>query len=78
MDTASTRNTGLAWLAAAALALPLAPLCARADDGPTDRHEIPTFVLKRTELATGAAVTARTAPGPATTATDAALPGMSQ
>jgi hypothetical protein len=44
MDTTSTRLTGRAWLAAA-LALLLTPICARADDSPSDRHEIPTFVL---------------------------------
>jgi hypothetical protein len=31
----------------------LAPIHARADAGATDRHEIPTFVLERIELATG-------------------------
>jgi hypothetical protein len=50
MDIASIRITGLASLSAATLALLLAPICARADDGPNDRHEIPTFVLKRIEL----------------------------
>ena len=59
MDTISTRFTGRAWLAIAALALLLAPLGARADDSPSDRHEIPTFVLKRTELPPGADAAAR-------------------
>ena len=61
MDTTSTRFAGRAWLAAAALALLLAPICARADDSPSDRHEIPTFVLKRTELPPGADAAARVA-----------------
>jgi hypothetical protein len=61
MDTTSTRLTGRAWLAAAALALLLAPICAQADDSPSDRHEIPTFVLKRTELPPGADAAARVA-----------------
>lgn len=63
MDTTSTRSAGHAWLAAAALALLLAPICARADDSPSDRHEIPTFVLKRTELPPGADAAARVAAG---------------
>jgi hypothetical protein len=46
--------TGLALIAAAAFALLFAPIHARADTGVTDRHEIPTFVLDRIELATGA------------------------
>ena len=54
MNTIPTRLTGLAALAALALALLLAPIHARAADaGATDRHEIPTFVLERIELATG-------------------------
>jgi hypothetical protein len=76
MDTTSTRFTGRAWLAAAALALLLAPTCARADDSPSDRHEIPTFVLKRTELPPGADAAARVAAG-ATTA-EAARTGAAQ
>jgi hypothetical protein len=32
----------------------LAPIHARADTGMTERHEIPPFVLERTELASGA------------------------
>ena len=48
------RISGLALLADAAFALLLAPIHARADTGMTDRHEIPTFVLERIELATGA------------------------
>lgn len=71
MDTASIRITGRAWLAVAALALLLAPICVRADDSPSDRHEIPTFVLQRTELATGADASARTA-------AEAALPGVTR
>lgn len=55
MNTAKVRISGLALLAAAAFALLLAPIHARADTGLTDRHEIPTFVLERIELATRAA-----------------------
>jgi hypothetical protein len=55
MNRFPTRMTGLAFLAAAAFALLLAPIHASADTGATDRHEIPTFVLDRIELATGAA-----------------------
>ena len=76
MDTLSTRFTGRAWLAVAALALLLAPLGARADDGPSDRHEIPTFVLKRTELPPGADAAARLAAG--ATAADAAATGATR
>jgi hypothetical protein len=63
VDTAAIRITGRAWLAVAALALLLTPICARADDSPSDRHEIPTFVLKRTELPPGADAAARVAAG---------------
>ena len=52
MNTIPTRLTGIALLAALAFALLLAPIHARADSGATDRHEIPTFVLERIELAT--------------------------
>ena len=72
MDATTTRITGRAWLAAAGLALLLAPICARADESPNDRHEIPTFVLKRTELATDTDAAARLAAG--ATAADAAFP----
>jgi hypothetical protein len=61
MDAASTRIAGRAWLAAAGMALLLAPICARADDSPSDRHEIPTFILKRTELPPGADAATRVA-----------------
>ena len=72
MDAATTRITGRAWLATAGLALLLAPICARADESPNDRHEIPTFVLKRTELATNTDAAARLVAG--ATAADAAFP----
>jgi hypothetical protein len=53
MNTIPTRITGLAVLGALAFALLLAPIHARAAEaGVTDRHEIPTFVLERIELAT--------------------------
>jgi hypothetical protein len=55
MNTTKLRISGLALLAAAAFALLLAPIHARADTGTTDRHEIPTFVLERIELAARAA-----------------------
>jgi hypothetical protein len=51
MHNPRIRISGLALLAAAAFALLLAPIHARADTGLTDRHEIPTFVLERIELA---------------------------
>jgi hypothetical protein len=51
MHNTQIRISGLALLAAAALALLLAPIHAHADTGLTDRHEIPTFVLERIELA---------------------------
>jgi hypothetical protein len=54
VNTIPTRLTGLALLATLAFALLLAPIHARADAGATDRHEIPTFVLDRVELATRA------------------------
>ena len=55
MNTTKLRISGLALLAAAAFALLLAPIHAHADTGMTDRHEIPTFVLERIELAARAA-----------------------
>ena len=55
MHNTRIRISGLGLLAAAALALLLAPIHARADTGLTDRHEIPTFVLERIELAARAA-----------------------
>jgi hypothetical protein len=51
MNTTKVRISGLALLAATAFALLLAPIHARADTGLSDRHEIPTFVLERIELA---------------------------
>jgi hypothetical protein len=53
MHNTRIRISGLALLAAAAFALLLAPIHARADGGMTERHEIPTFVLERIQLATG-------------------------
>jgi hypothetical protein len=54
MNSIPTRLTGIALLFALAFMLLLAPIHARADAGVTDRHEIPTFILERIELATGA------------------------
>jgi hypothetical protein len=51
MSITSFRSTGLAFLAAGALTLLMAPLDADADCEATDRHEIPAFVLKRIEFA---------------------------
>jgi hypothetical protein len=76
MDAPTTRIAGRAWFAAAGFALLLAPICARADDSPNDRHEIPTFVLKRTELATDTYAAARIAAGEI--AADAALPSAAR
>jgi hypothetical protein len=53
MNSISTRLTGIAFLFALAFGLLVAPIHARADAGATDRHEIPTFVLERIELAAG-------------------------
>jgi hypothetical protein len=53
MNTTPIRITGLAMLAAAALALLVAPIHARAAADVTDRHEIPTFVRDRVEIAAG-------------------------
>lgn len=54
MKSLQFRLSGIAVLAAAAVALLLAPIHARADTGVSDRHEIPAFVLDRIELATDA------------------------
>jgi hypothetical protein len=45
--------SGLALLAGGALTFASVPARADADMDPTDRHEIPAFVLKRVELAIG-------------------------
>jgi len=55
MHNTRIRISGLALLAAAAFAVLVAPIHAHADSGLTDRHEIPTFVLERVELAARAA-----------------------
>ena len=73
MECLSIRIARSALPTAFALALLLVPVCARADDSPSDRHEIPTFVLKRTELATDTDAAARIAAG--ANAADAALLG---
>ncbi|HSD44432.1 MAG TPA: hypothetical protein VLD36_21540 [Burkholderiales bacterium] len=52
MITTSIAIPCLALLAGGALALLSVPVRADADTEPTDRHEIPTFVLERVELAT--------------------------
>jgi hypothetical protein len=51
MNTTRVRISGLALLAAAAFAVLVAPIHAHADTGLSDRLEIPTFVLERSELA---------------------------
>jgi hypothetical protein len=53
MNPTSIRVTGLALLGVAALALLVAPIHARAAADVTDRHEIPTFVRDRVEIAAG-------------------------
>jgi len=54
MNTLKLHLSGIAALAAAALALLFAPIHARAETGISDRHEVPDFVLDRIELATDA------------------------
>jgi hypothetical protein len=54
MSTTPIEIAACAFLAWAAAAPILAPSDAFADSQVTDRHEIPNFVLKRTELATDA------------------------
>lgn len=54
MSTTSIQIAACAFLAWGAIAPILAPYDAHADSQVTDRHEIPSFVLKRTELATDA------------------------
>jgi hypothetical protein len=54
MNTHSLQLTGVALLGLLAVTLLLAPIHARAASATSDRDEIPTFVLERTELATGA------------------------
>jgi hypothetical protein len=52
MDTLSIRIARTALPTTLAFALSLAPLLGRAGDAPTDCHEIPKFVLERTEIVT--------------------------
>lgn len=54
MITASIAIYGMAALTGSAFALLSAVARADGSVAPTDRHEIPTFVLERVELATGA------------------------
>jgi len=53
MDTLSLRITALALPTALALALLLAPIQVHAGDGTSDCHEVPKFVLDRTEIVSG-------------------------
>jgi hypothetical protein len=53
MDILSIRIARTALPTTLALALLLAPLLGRAGDAPTDCHELPKFVLDRTEIVTG-------------------------
>jgi hypothetical protein len=53
MDILAIRIARSALPAALALALLLAPIQARTGEEPTDYHEIPKFVLERTEIVTG-------------------------
>ena len=55
-------SAGRTFLAVGAVVLALATDFAGADSMATDRHEIPTFVLDRTEIAAGADGVARAAP----------------
>jgi len=55
-------SAGCTFLAVGAVVLALATDFARADSMATDRHEIPVFVLDRTEIAAGADGVARVAP----------------
>lgn len=54
MKSLQFRLSGIAVLAAAAVALLLAPIHARAEGDLSDRHEIPAFVLDHIELVTDA------------------------
>lgn len=54
MNRAATQLAGLALLGLLSVTLLLAPIHARAASDATDRHEIPTFVRDRVEIATGA------------------------
>jgi hypothetical protein len=53
MDILSIRIARNALPTALAVALLLAPFQARTGEEPTDCHEIPKFVLERTEIVTG-------------------------
>ena len=51
MERPSAHVIGLALIGLLTVTMPLVPIHACADNDATDRHEIPTFVLQRTELA---------------------------
>jgi hypothetical protein len=78
MNITSVRIIGLARLGVLTALLLLAAAHVRADDGATDRHEIPTFVSDRTDLATGADGSLRAARprAAAPIAADGANPGV--
>ena len=78
MNTSTVRIIRLAPLSLLGALLLLVAAHARADDGATDRHEIPTFVRERTDLATNADGSLRADPPRAATsiAADAANPGV--
>lgn len=71
-------SAGRTFLAVGAVALALATDFAHADSMATDRHEIPTFVLERTEIAIGANGSVRAAPPRAghLNPADVATPGV--
>jgi len=53
MNALSIRTIRLVLPTAFAFAVLLAPIPVRAGDGATDCHEIPKFVLERTEIVAG-------------------------
>jgi hypothetical protein len=65
---ASIAMSGLALLAGGALTFASVPARADADMAPTDRHEIPAFVLQRVELAIGENRPVQAAASPASAA----------
>jgi hypothetical protein len=78
MTMSPVRIIGLARLGLLAALPLLAAAHARAEDGATDRHEIPPFVRERTDLATNADGSLRAAAprAAAPIAADAANPGV--
>jgi hypothetical protein len=55
MNSPATRVIGLTLIGLVVMTLPIVPISACASTEASDRHEVPAFVLRRTELVPGGA-----------------------